>query len=179
MDQEPPYRRLYDPAHPASMLALYKESGMYTGSRVLCDQPTMQKGKSYTNHRDPGNMGNAKRVGSQGYRWSFASKSYRMWNRHPLMRQYHHQGVLMFALRKLSAMSIGEYPDTTTCELIVIIGDKYDWSVSQGPGPKGPVWQCFFADVYTIDGIEDHLAGHFYTLNIFHRRGCRRRYRAA
>ena len=63
-------------------------------------------------------------------------------------------------------MSIDEYPDATTCELIVIIGDKYNWSDAGGPGPKGSVWQCFFADVYTIGGIEDHLAGHFDTLNI-------------
>lgn len=161
MDQELPYRRLYDPARPTSMLALYKQSGMYTGSRVLCDQPTMQKGKSYTNHRDPRYMGNAKRAGSQAHRWSFAFKSYRMWNRHPLMRQYHQQGVLMFALRKLSGMSIDEYPGATARELIVVIGDKYNQSVV-----RGPVWQCFFADVYTIGGIEDHLAGHFYTLNI-------------
>ena len=82
------------------------------------------------------------------------------------MRQYHHQGVLMFALRKLSGMSMDKYPDATACELMVIIGDKYNWSISLGPGPKGPVWQCFFADVYTIGGIEDHLAGHFYRLNI-------------
>ena len=51
----------------------------------------VQKDKQYTNHRDPCNMGNAREPKTQGYRWAFAFKSFRFWNRHPLLRQYSHE----------------------------------------------------------------------------------------
>jgi len=136
---------------------------MFPGKMTICDVPKELKGEDFTHHRNHHTMGSAKDHTSQGSRWYAAFASFELWNRHPLMRNYSTEGVLMTQLRN---HSIGLCPPCSTAyEMWCAITAKHMWK-APGSDTKGEPWAMFFDELITVDGVTDWASAFHYWLNI-------------
>ena len=162
------YRRKIDQAQHVPMHAIYGKGSvlgqrMFPGKMTICDVPKELKGEDFTHHRNHHTMGSAKDHTSQGSRWYAAFASFELWNRHPLMRNYSTEGVLMTQLRN---HSIGLCPPcSTACEMWCAITAKHMWT-APGSKTKGEPWAMFFDELITVDGVTDWASAFHYWLNI-------------
>ena len=103
------YRRLIDPSQRQSLLHLYGKQtavgkGMFKEKMAICDLPRpYPPDANYTFHRMVETMGSDKDIKSQRYRWFASMCSFGSWMRHPAMRNYGSEGLLMHQLRKYGA----------------------------------------------------------------------------
>ena len=136
---------------------------MIPGKKTICDVPQELKGEDFTHHRNHTTMGSAKDHNAQGSRWFAAFQSFELWNRHPLMRNYSTEGVLMTQLCNHSA---GLCPPGSTARVMwCAITDKHMWK-TPGSKTKGIPWAMFFDELITIDGVTDWASAFHYWLNI-------------
>jgi hypothetical protein len=164
------YRRLIDPSQRNTLLHLYgKETavgkGMFKGKMAICDlprpyPPAGDPNANHTFHRMVETMGSGKDTKSQRYRWFMSMCSFGLWMRHPAMRNYGSEGVLMHQLRKYGAKL--EHPPAADADAYTIMCAV----TSQTAWKDGLLRKMFFEDSLTVLDVEDSAAGHHYWLNI-------------
>ena len=139
--------------------------GCSRGKMAICDlprpyPPAGDPNAHQTFHRMVETMGSGKDTKSQRYRWFMSMCSFGLWMRHPAMRNYGSEGVLMHQLRKYGAKL--EHPPAADADAYTV------WCAltAQTAWKDGLLRQMFFEDSLTVLDVQDSAAGHHYWLNI-------------